>query len=102
MAEKYSIDQLALVEFEIRGDWAESNGVAIANEACKRIYRLTTSYLEYLGKSSDGWDALYRDPMNARLWELVYLQSDRHGGGPPTLRCLPYEVAKLKFPTSNL
>ena len=41
--------------------------------------------------------ALYRDPNDNRLWELIYPQSEMHGGGPPELRNLTFNEARQKY-----
>jgi hypothetical protein len=43
---------------------------------------------------SSGWESLYRDPDDSRLRELVFLQSELQGGGPPSLRSISFEEAK--------
>ena len=50
-----------------------------------------------LGGDASGWDVLFRDPTDGRLWELIYPQSEPHGGGPPQLRCLTADEARQKY-----
>ncbi|MBI2735202.1 MAG: hypothetical protein HYX38_01410 [Rhodospirillales bacterium] len=57
----------------------------VADEICKRIETLVANYLDVLGVDASGWDTLYRDPNDSRLWELVHPQSELSGGGPPEL-----------------
>ena len=73
------------------------DGRVVADETCQRINELTTSHLKELGRDSSGWDVLYRDPDDGRLWELTYPQSELQGGGPPQLRCLTTDEAKKKY-----
>lgn len=69
-----------------------------ADETCQRITDMTAGYLIELGRDSSGWETLYRDPHDGRFWELTYPESELQGGGPPQLRYLPEEAAKLKYP----
>ncbi|GAB4167502.1 MAG: hypothetical protein Fur0032_05590 [Terrimicrobiaceae bacterium] len=84
-------------EMEITGKWLMSQGRAVADENCQRITDLISSYLIELGRDSSGWDAIYRDPGDGRLWELIYPQGELQGGGPPKLRCLSADEAKRKY-----
>jgi hypothetical protein len=70
---------------------------AIADRVCERIHELVTSHLKELGRDESGWDALYRDPDDGRLWELTHPRSDAHGGGPPQLRVLNEAEARTKY-----
>lgn len=67
------------------------------DETCKRIAQLANAYLVKLGHDQSGWDELYRDSSDNRLWELIYPQSELHGGGPPELRCLTIQEATEKY-----
>ena len=40
---------------------------------------------------------IYRDPKDARLWELSYPQSEMHGGGPAKLTCISSQLAETIF-----
>lgn len=62
-----------------------------------RIRKLTAEHLHYIARSADGWDSLYHDPTDGRLWELTYPHSGRHGGGPQALRVLGAEAALEKY-----
>lgn len=63
-------------ETQLTGKWLSREGRAVADETCRRIDDLVTSHLKQLGRDSGGWDALYHDPDDGRLWELTYPQSD--------------------------
>jgi hypothetical protein len=78
----------------LTGQWALQDGRPIADDVCKRIFALTKSYLVKLGSDTSGWDVLYRDPNDGRIWELIFPQSELQGGGPPQLRCLTTDEAK--------
>jgi Immunity protein 27 len=84
-------------ETELTGKWISLNGRAVADEISGRIDDLVRSHLKELGRDSSGWDALYRDPDDGRFWELIYPQSELHGGGPPQLKCLSLEAAIRKY-----
>ena len=100
---RLSLQDLSLLEplqpheTELSGAWL-ANGVHIAGDAvCQRIKWLQEHHLKHLATDRSGWDRLYRDTRDGRLWELVYLHSEMHGGGPPTLRVLGREVAVGKY-----
>jgi hypothetical protein len=84
-------------ETVLAGNWVDDHGRVIADQTCERINALIQTHLEELGRNPSGWDALYRDPDNGRLWELAYPQSELHGGGPPRLRALTIDEAKQKY-----
>ncbi len=89
--------KIAPSETLLTGQWLKSEGRIIADETCERIDELIRSHLTELGLDSGGWDALYRDPDDGRLWERTYPQSELHGGGPPQLRCLFPDQARRKY-----
>jgi hypothetical protein len=81
-------------ETQLTGKWLSRDGRGVADETCVRIKGLVRSHLRQLGRDASGWDVLYRDPDDGRLWELSYPQSELHGGGPPQLRCLMLDEAR--------
>jgi len=86
-------------ETEIRGSWNLIDGRVEADANVKRIEQLIRDELEEVGRDASGWDVLYVDPGDGRYWELLHLESHRHGGGPPTLRCVSREDARRKYET---
>jgi hypothetical protein len=84
-------------ETELNGNWIIQGGDVVADKVCSRIETLTEKYLQQVGTDQSGWDQLYLDPADGRLWELLYLQSEMQGGGPPTLRVVGLEEAKAKY-----
>jgi hypothetical protein len=84
-------------ETELVGSWKMVDGRMVEDETSKRIRTLTRENLKPIAVSSDGWDRLYEDPLDHRLWELSYPSSEMQGGGPPTLRVVSAETAKKKY-----
>lgn len=84
-------------ETDLIGEWKFVDGKMIGNETCERIEYLVSSVLREIGRDASGWDVLYCDPRDHRYWELIYPQSHMHGGGPPQLRCLTLNEAKIKY-----
>lgn len=84
-------------ETELIGSSKVDNGELIPSDVTKRIWMLTSEYLELVAQSQTGWELLYRDPQDNRLWEESYPQSSLQGGGPPILRCISKDEAKNKF-----
>lgn len=84
-------------ETEVRGEWFDNGKQVVVNAACERIEWLIMSRLVRLASDSSGWETLYRDPANGRLWEHTYPHSEWHGAGPPTLRAIPPSEAQSKY-----
>ena len=84
-------------EFQLIGKWLLRDGYVVADETCQRISELVASHFKELGRDSSGWEALYRDPDEGRLWELTYPQGELQGGGPQQLRCLSLDEARGKY-----
>jgi hypothetical protein len=77
-----SIAELAPEEVDLRGDWIVQKDRSVVGDANQqRIKWLTSQKLERIANDSSGWDTLYRDPRDGRLWELTYTRSEMHGGG---------------------
>lgn len=79
------------------GQWRFESGKILADAACERIEYLTREVLREIARDASGWDVLFRDPNDGRLWELTYPQSEMHGGGPPQLKCMSAHDAGLKY-----
>ena len=84
-------------EIIISGKWFKSENEVIKDENCKRIEYLTDHYLVKIDTDPNGWDILYRDPTNGRLWLKTYPSSEMHGGGPPQLKEISQIDAKKQF-----
>jgi hypothetical protein len=89
--------RIAAEETDLRGNWINEDGVIVADGTCHRIDWLITNWIQRVCADSSGWDVLYKDPHDGRYWELIYPQSGMHGGGPPTLRFMPTDIAKSKY-----
>jgi len=89
-------------ETELHGRWQIIDGKILPDATCNRIDFLVQKYLTKLKTDCSGWDILYQDPMDKRFWELLYLESDSHGGGPPSLVIIEKEEAKKKYNLENI
>jgi len=81
----------------LRGSWVHTDGEIANDETTNRILWLVEHHLELVAQSSDGWSELYRDPVDGRLWELTYPDSDLHGGGPPRLSVIDRTEAQNAY-----
>jgi hypothetical protein len=68
-----------------------------ADSTARRIEFLIKDLLHQLANDASGWDVLYRDPNDGRLWELTYPKSGWQGGGPPRLTCITADAAREKY-----
>jgi len=81
----------------ITGRWLMSDGSMVGDQGCERIEALTYGHLVKIGQDNSGWDTLYQDPTDDRFWELIYPQSEMHGGGPPQLRRVAASEVATKY-----
>jgi hypothetical protein len=93
--------QLSKKEKRLIGKWIYDDGSVPKDKVSERIEWLINNQLEKIGIDKSGWDILYIDPADNRLWELTYPESEMQGGGPPTLICISNEAAKQKYPSSK-
>jgi hypothetical protein len=84
-------------ETELVGSWSLINGTMKPDAVTQRIEQLLQHHLTEIGADESGWDVLYRDPVDGRLWELTYPVSDTHGSGPPTLKTIDSSAAQAKY-----
>ena len=84
-------------ETELTGHWRFIAGKPFADETCERIQQLVGERLVKIAIDTSGWQTLYRDPQDSRLWELTYPQGDMQGGGPPKLSCISVERARAVY-----
>lgn len=90
-------EKLRSDETEIVCHWTFKDGKMVGDAACDRIDALVDYYLEKVGSDESGWDTLFRDPADGRLWERIYPMSHMHGGGPPALVHITDSDAKKKY-----
>lgn len=84
-------------EARLEGHWEYIDNQAIPDATCNRIEKLITEHLRKIGVDDSGWDTLYLDPRDGRYWELIYLSSGMHGGGPPSLIQINRDMAEVKY-----
>jgi len=89
--------KLAAEEEELLGTWITSSTGIKKDRVCERIEALVAHHLQELGKDRSGWDTLFRDPDDGRLWELAYPASTSEGGGPPRLSRVSAAAARDKY-----
>ncbi|MGA9462578.1 MAG: Imm27 family immunity protein [Terracidiphilus sp.] len=81
----------------ISGDWLSVDGRMVPDDSQLRIRRLVETELEKIGSANDGWEILFRDRSDGRLWELFYPHSEMQGGGPESLRMIDAVHAAQKY-----
>jgi hypothetical protein len=64
----------------------------------EREINAAVSHMQKLGHDQSGWNTLYYDPSARAFWEVIYPQSQMHGGGPRELRSLSEEAARGRYP----
>ncbi len=95
--------ELSPDEADLRGDWIVQEDRSVVGDATEqRINWLTAHKLQEIARDWSGWETLYRDPRDGRLWELTYPQSEMHGGGPRRLHIVSREEAAAKYPNAAI
>jgi len=84
-------------ETKIVGHWIFDGSKMTADETCKRIDWLRSSYLKLISTDDRGWLKLYQDPDDKRYWQLNFEHGEMQGGGPPSLILLSESEAKEKY-----
>lgn len=84
-------------EVHLAGGWDENGGETAMDAVAARIDWLVRERLERVTTDTNGRDTLYRDPRDGRLWEHIVPHSDRHGGGPASLRHISPTEAMTKY-----
>lgn len=88
---------LAPDEVLLTGRWLGEGAARADDEVERRIRWLVTTVLEVRGTSTDGWDWLFADPADGRLWELTFPSGSLHGSGPRRLAVIEREAAARKY-----
>jgi hypothetical protein len=92
------VKHLEPTESDIIGHWVVNRSdKVVGDDATERIEWLIPTQLTELATDDTGWETLYRDPRDGRLWELTYPEGERHGGGPPRLTLVSTEQAMTKY-----
>jgi hypothetical protein len=92
-----SYDDLGPGEAQLTGRWLETADGIADDPVETRIKWLVANRLVAQGRSADGWDWLFRDPRDGRLWELTFPLGSLHGSGPRALRVIAARDASVKY-----
>jgi hypothetical protein len=92
-----TLDELQPDETDLRGQWIVDGESVRGDQTENRIRWLIDHRLDRLGSDPSGWDTLFRDRRDGRLWELTYPQSELHGGGPCRLSVITAADAARKY-----
>ena len=85
-------------EIELSGKWVLNDGHIVGDSTCDRINWLMDHLLiKITDDEESGWDTLYRDPHDERLWERTFPYSEMHVGGAPKLTFMTREQAFAKY-----
>ncbi len=98
-AYRSKVNPLQPHETELTGQWIAEDGLVRGDDTCERIKWLTQSYLVQVAYSRDGggWETLFQDPGDGRLWERTYPRGEMHGGGPPRLSLLTPDQVAIRY-----
>ena len=88
---------LAPHEAELHGRWHLPGDGRSGDDVEQRIRWLVANRLVAEANASDGWEWLFRDPSDGRLWELSFPEGSLHGSGPRRLAVIVPEAAKTKY-----
>jgi hypothetical protein len=89
--------ELAPDEERLDGAWLETPEGTVGDEVDRRIFWLVRHRLRPREIAHGGWDQLFVDPRDDRLWELTFPHGSLHGGGPRRLTHLAPELARAKY-----
>ncbi|TMJ46257.1 MAG: hypothetical protein E6G85_31775 [Alphaproteobacteria bacterium] len=83
---------------ELTDVWIFRDGKMVAEGGTKAIDDLLAKLVEL---KRGNWATLYRHVETGELWDLVYPQSEMHGGGPRQLRRLDHNHPEKWDPYPN-
>ena len=92
-----SFDDLGAEERQLIGGWVDGEDGKTPDEVDRRIFFLVTRRLEKRALAHGGWDQLFVDPRDGRLWELTFPEGSLFGGGPRRLTVISAELARVKY-----
>jgi hypothetical protein len=84
-------------ETELIGAWVVQDGHVNSDQTGRRISSLVREKLRKVGVAGGGWEILFQDPQDGRLWELTFPRGEMQGGGPRALRLVREEDARRKY-----
>jgi hypothetical protein len=86
-------------EKEIIAHTSLNNGNVELDENGYRVYWLIEHSLILIAysKENSGWETLFFEPKTKTYWERVFLHSEMHGGGSPSLLKILEEDAHKKY-----
>ena len=73
--------ELSPHESELVGGRTTKHGKTIEDAVSKRIRWLVRNSLKRVAVDETGWDTLYEDLHDGRLWELIYPNSEKDSEG---------------------
>jgi hypothetical protein len=90
-------EELSPDEEQLTGHWIDTPRGPYGDAVEQRIFWLVTERLVALGSADGGWDWLFRDPRDGRLWELTHPKGSLHGRGPRQLTRIAPQTAAAKY-----
>lgn len=84
-------------EVRLDGQWIKVGDEVVDDDTTRRIRELISCALTKVAIAKNGWEALYVDQRDGRMWELTYPHSDWHGGGPPSLINVAKDHVQTKY-----
>lgn len=84
-------------EQKIIGSWTVVDTGIKADQNCERIEFLVSNFLNKITTDESGWDTLYQNPEDGKLWVLFYPDNHLHDGGPPSLKLISNSEAQSRF-----
>ncbi|MDQ6633992.1 MAG: Imm27 family immunity protein [Gemmatimonadota bacterium] len=96
----HAFEVLSPEEEQLTGHWVDTPSGPHGDAVDQRIFWLVTERLVALGSADGGWDWLFRDPLDGRLWELTHPKGSLHGRGPRQLTLITPHAAAMKYDLS--